>query len=88
MNKKTNEKWHVDLKNLTCRNIENHMVITFEKKGAALASKVMDLPLDLVQKWAIDPDGKKHLKKAVIEADEVFFKEYFNREIDEKRIGA
>ena len=88
MNTTSTNKWLVDLKNLTCRNTENQMVITFEKKGSALTSKVIDLPLDLIQKWAFDPNGGKHLRKAVIEADEIFFKEYFNREIEEKRIGA
>ena len=88
MNTKSTNKWLVDLKNLTCRNTENQMVITFEKRGSALTSKIMDLPLNLIAKWSFDPNGSNHLRKAVIEADEAFFKAYFNREIEEKRIGA
>ena len=88
MNQKANKKWIVDLKKMTCRNAENNLVIHFERKGRALSGKIIDLPLDLIHKWADDSNGKSNLKKAIIEADAVFFKEYFNREITEKRIGA
>ena len=81
------EKWHVDLKNLTCLNIENNLVIAFEKQGTALAGKIKTMPLDLVQKWTFSPNGNSLLRKAVIEADEAFYKAYFNREIEEKREG-
>ena len=88
MNTKVNGKWHANLKNLTCRNTETNMVVSFEKRGSALISKIMDLPLSLITKWSLDQNGSSQLRKAVIEADEAFFKAYFNREIEEKRIGA
>ena len=83
----TTEKWHVDLKNLTCRNTENQLVIAFEKRGTALAGKIKNIPLELVEKWA-HPNSNSLLRKAVIEADEVFYKAYFNKQIEEKCIVA
>ena len=82
---KTIGKWTVDLKNFTCSNTENQIIIAFEKKGTALVGKIKEIPDELLKKWAAEPDGKDIIKKAVIEADEIFFKEYFNREIERKQ---
>ena len=84
---KTIKNWKVDLENLTCQNIENHMIIAFEKKGMALEGKIRDMPIGLLEKWAREPNGERHIKIAVIEADEAFFRAYFNREIEKKRIA-
>ena len=73
---------------MTCRNIENQMVIVFEKKGPALKAKIREIPVKLLEKWAEDPNGERHIRKAIIEADEVFFREYFNREIERKHAEA
>jgi hypothetical protein len=78
---KTNDNWFADLQNMTCCNVENQMVIAFEKRGTALMGRIKNIPIELLEKWAADPDGNKYIRKAVIEADEVFFKAYFNREI-------
>ena len=84
MNTKSYGNWLVDLGNMTCCNTENQMIIAFEKKGAALKGKIKDMPLELSEKWAKDPDGEKHIRKAFFEADEAFFRVYFNREIEKK----
>ena len=60
------------------------MVIGFEKNGKTLRSKIKNIPLQLAEKWGNDPNGSKFIRKAVIEADEVFFREYFKREIEKK----
>ena len=88
MNTQSKEKWFVDLKNFTCRNKETNMVVSFEKKGSALVSKIMDLPLGLIVKWSFDQNANKQLRKAVIEADEAFYKAYFDNQIEEKGTGA
>jgi hypothetical protein len=80
-------KWIVDLENLTCRNTENELVIVFEKRGLMLLGKIKSIPIRLVQKWTLDPDCKADIRKALIEADEVFFKVYFAREIAKKYDG-
>jgi len=83
---KTNgtEKWVVDLLNLTCRNIENQMVVAFEKRGPALEGKIRDMPVELVEMWAREANSENNIKRAVIEADEVFFRAYFDYEIERK----
>jgi hypothetical protein len=60
------------------------MVIAFERKGTTFEGKIKDIPVELLEKWAKEPNGEKHIKTAVIEADEIFFREYFNREIEKK----
>jgi len=78
------KNWKVDLENLTCWNTENHIVIAFEKKGTTLEGKIKDMPIELLEKWATEPNGERHIKTAVIEADEAFFRAYFKREIEKK----
>jgi hypothetical protein len=86
MNSKMIENWLVDLSNLTCRNIETQIVIVFEKRGRALEAKIKDIPAHLMEKWAMDPNCNKYIRKTVFEADKVFFKVYFDEEIKRKSI--
>jgi hypothetical protein len=84
VNKKALEKWFVDLKNFTCRNTENQIVIGFEKQGSALRGKIKEIPLALTNTWVQKSDIDKVIRKALIEADEAFFKAYFAKEIETK----
>jgi len=79
---KTNgtEKWVVDLLNLTCRNIENQIVVAFVKKGPALEGRIKDMPVELLERWAREANSEHYIKRAFIEADEVFFRAYFDNE--------
>ena len=85
---KETEKWVVDLLNLTCRNIENQMVVAFEKKGPALEGKIKDMPVELLEMWARETNSETRIKRAVIEADEVFFRAYFDNEIERRSVEA
>jgi hypothetical protein len=79
-------KWLVDLDNFTCCNTENELVIVFEKRGKMLMGTIKNIPIRLVQQWTQDPKCEVEIRKALIEADEVFFKVYFSREIAGKQI--
>ena len=72
--------WLVDLNNLTCLNAETQMVIAFVKRGTMLVGTIQKIPVELTEKWIKDPNRDRNLRKAVIEADEVFFKAYFAKE--------
>ena len=72
--------WLVDLNNLTCSNTENHVVVVFEKKWPALIGKIKYIPIDLVEKLTRIPDKEDFIRKSIIEADEVFYRAYFNNE--------
>jgi len=83
---KISNKWLIDLKNLTCRNTENQMLIAFQKRGPTFEGKIINIPKELLEKLTSDPNCERQLRKAVIEADEAFFKAYFNREIERKNL--
>jgi hypothetical protein len=83
-----NNNWVVDLENLTCRNIENDLVVSFERRGSALLGKINKIPMQLVHEWAKDTNCEALLRRAVIEADEVFFKEYFSRKPNKNYIDS
>jgi hypothetical protein len=84
LNTESTENWLVDLGNLTCYNTEYKIIIAFEKRGTALVGKIRDIPIDLAEKWAKEPDGQRLVRKAFIEADEIFFHAYFNQEIERR----
>jgi hypothetical protein len=78
-------KWVVDLEKLTCRNTENELVIEFEKRGKMLMGTIKNIPIRLVQQWTQDKNCEADIRKELVEADEVFFKVYFAREIAVKQ---
>ena len=88
MTTKTSKKWLVDLKNMTCCNTENQILVAFRKRGPALEGEIINMPYELVEKLSTDPNREIQIRKAVIEADEAFFKAYFNREIERKDLTA
>ena len=84
MNRLTSQKWIVDLNELSCFNIENQMLIVFVKKGPTFQGKIKEMPVELQEMSKKTKNGEKYIRNAVIEADAVFFKAYFEREIEEK----
>ena len=73
------EEWVADFGTMTCRNINNQIVVVFEKKGNSLIGKINDMPIELMEKWAAIPHGENYMKKAVMEAEEIFLKAYFEQ---------
>jgi hypothetical protein len=78
----TDGMWIADLGNMTCRNIENGIVVVFEKNGGLLEGKIGDMPMELMEQWAGKPNGSRHIQNAVAEAEEVFLRAYFERKIE------
>ena len=76
------DEWIVDLGAMACRNINNKIVITFEKKGKALLGKIKDMPIEMIIELAGKPDGHKYMRKAVKEAEKVFCKAYHENMIE------
>ena len=73
----TSGEWIADLGTMTCRNINNKIVVAFEKKGKTIIGKINDMPIELMEQWAAIPHGENNIKKAVMEAEEIFLKAYF-----------
>ena len=75
-------EWIADLGSMTCRNITNNIVVSFEKEGKALRGKIKDIPMELFAKWAEEPQGEKKVQNTVMEAEEVFLRAYFESDIE------
>ncbi len=83
-----NGEWIADLHTMTCRNILNKVIVTFEVKEQFPQGKISYIPMDLLSKLAIQPNGDKALEKMAMEAEEVFLRVYFERDIEEKEKAA
>jgi hypothetical protein len=79
----TDGNWIADLATMTCWNYANNIVVSFEKNENILQGKIKDIPIDLFDIWAVEPDGAKCLKNAVMEAEEVFLRAFFETEIED-----
>ena len=79
-------EWIADLGSMTCRNITNNIVVSFEKEGKVLTGKIKDIPMELFAKWAAEHGGEKKVQKAVMDAEEVFLRAYFESDIEKNGI--
>ena len=72
-------EWLVDTEAMLCRNNRTNIVVGFEKSGEAYIGKIKDMPLELMVKLAKMKDGEKLIQKAVMDAEDVFLKEMFEK---------
>jgi len=61
---------------MTCKNTTNNIVVKYEKLGKNLTGKIIDLPLELINKWTIEKTVEINIRNAVKEAEEIFMKAY------------
>jgi hypothetical protein len=76
------DEWLVDTEALLCSNNLTKIVVGFEKRGETFIGKIKDMPIELTVRLAKMKDGDLLLKKAVLDAEEIFNKEMF--EMNEK----
>jgi hypothetical protein len=69
--------WIADLAAMTCRNIENKMVVKFIETGKSLTPEIDDIPLSLLSTIARKKHDVSYLQKQVEEAEDVFLRAYF-----------
>jgi hypothetical protein len=81
----TDGKWIADLGAMKCRNIENGIEVSFTQKGKIFEGKLQDMPVELLKKWAALPDGELNIRLAVEEAEEVFLRAWFEKEIEKMK---
>ena len=83
-----NTEWVADTETMTCKNTTNNIVVLFEKSGKNLTGKIINLPLELINNWAVEKAVEKNIRNALREAEEIFFKTYFinDYEISEKSL--
>jgi len=70
-------EWVVDVVTMTCRNTTNNVVVLFEKLGGTLTAKIINLPLELINRWTIEKKGEINIRNTLLEAEEKFLKTYF-----------
>jgi len=73
------DEWVVDTEALICRNILTEIVVRFERSEETYIGKIKDMPLELTARLATMKNGDKLLQKAVLDAEEVFNREMFER---------
>ena len=55
-------------------------MVGFEKQGNTLLGKIKDMPIELMAQWAKEGHGEREIQKAVMEAEEVFLRAYFEND--------
>jgi len=78
------DEWLIDTETLLCKNNYTEIVVKFEKIGEAYIGKIKDMPMELTIKLSKMKDGDKLLQKAVMDAEEIFNKEMFEK-IEERK---
>jgi hypothetical protein len=77
MDNNIKEKWIADTKKMNCKNINNNIVVTFEKLGINLTGKIKNLPLELIYKWTSEKNIEFNIRNTMKEAEEIFINAYF-----------
>ena len=78
--------WIADLQNKKCRNLVNGIIVAFEKNGKFYRGILEYIPETLMFELANELDGKKKIEKAIMEAEEVFMKAFFQTDIEKNGI--
>ena len=64
--------WVVDTNDMTCRNVENDVIIKMEKVGDFLRGRLHDMPMKLFAEISRYEDGEKIIEKIVKTAEEKY----------------
>jgi uncharacterized protein (AIM24 family) len=67
------EKWVVDTDAMTCLNKNTRVVVEFKKKEERYIGKIKYMPLSLKGELAVINNKEKLERKAVMEAEEIFW---------------
>jgi hypothetical protein len=64
--------WVVNKNDMTCRNVENNVIIKMEKNGNVLRGTIHDMPMELFAEISRYADGEKIIEKIVKTAEEKY----------------
>jgi len=73
------DEWLVDTEAMLCSNNLTNIVVSFVKSGDTYFGKLKDMPMEMTIRLAKMKDGDKLIQKAVMDAEEIFNKEMFER---------
>ena len=77
-------EWLVDTEAMLCSNNLTKIVVRFEKRNETYVGKIKDMPIELTIRLAKMKDGDKLLQKAVMDAEEIYNTEMFEK-IEERK---
>jgi len=69
--------WVFDNASMTCRNVENDVVVVFEKADNEFIGKLRDIPMDLFGKIAELENGERVIADIVKNAKDVFLRHFW-----------
>jgi hypothetical protein len=75
------DEWLVDTEAMLCSNNLTKIVVGFEKRNETYIGKIKDMPIELTVRLARMRDGDLLLKKAELDAEDIFNKEMFEKHI-------
>ena len=78
------DEWLVDTEAMLCSNSLIKIVVGFVRNGETYIGKIKDMPLELTVRLSKMKDGDLLLKKTVLDAEEIFNKEMFEK-IEERK---
>jgi hypothetical protein len=78
------DEWLVDTEAMLCSNNLTNIVVGFMKNGETYTGKIKTMPMELTTRLAKMKDGDKLLQKAVMDAEEIFNKEMFEKIVERK----
>jgi hypothetical protein len=80
----TGKDWVVNLEAKTCQNTKTKMIVEFDKHGSVYYGKVKDMPMQLMAQWAMEGNGEQRVKKAVLEAEDIFTRAANEKELEKR----
>jgi len=90
MNLAAKSEWIADLEEMTCRNINNRITVSFIREEDSIIGKIKEVPSKLMNNWTKFPNSQQLFQKTVAEAEKEFiraYKESDYMETDDKGIG-
>ena len=78
------DEWFVDTETRLCSNNLTKTVVGFVRNGEMYTGKIKDMLSELLIRLAKMKDGDLLLQKAVLDAEEVFLLEMYERNVDKR----
>jgi hypothetical protein len=76
-----NGGWVADLEAMTCRNTSSRIVVGFYKTGKTCFGKIKYMSNEIMELWSKLWYGDYLIKNAVMQAEEVFLKDFIESDI-------
>jgi len=80
MNNISKNGWVADLDTMTCRNINTNIVVDFGEDLNIFFPHIIDIPVDISEKWAQMDNEENEKEKVITEAEDVFINAFIGHD--------